>query len=65
VLPEAPELTLRLLLSHRSGVANYMDGDEIARDRERDPFRRADAALGERVPASAHDLIQRLMSGAP
>ena len=44
VVAEVPELTLRLLLSHRSGLANYMDGDEIARDRERDPFRRADPA---------------------
>ena len=42
VLPAEPRLTLRMLLSHQSGLANYMDGVAIAAARAADPLRSAD-----------------------
>jgi D-alanyl-D-alanine carboxypeptidase len=42
VLPAEPRLTLRMLLSHQSGLANYMAGEAIAAARAADPLRGAD-----------------------
>ena len=41
VVPADPRITLRHLLSHRSGLADYMDGEGIAAARLADPLRRA------------------------
>jgi D-alanyl-D-alanine carboxypeptidase len=42
VVPGDPRITLRHLLSHRSGLANYLDGEAIAAARRADPLRGAD-----------------------
>jgi len=41
VVPADPRITLRHLLSHRSGLADYMDGEGIVAARLADPLRRA------------------------